>query len=102
MIGYLLAILFGDFFSSSVTMYCGYGTGEWMKWAVPFIGVFLLSLIVMLRCRRIIRKNLKSTVVELMSGKEKIKKEGHYSLPIAGLKHSNLIKCTDVKESFSL
>lgn len=89
-IGYLLAIPFGDFFSSSVIMYCGYGTVEWMKWVFPFIGVILLSLIVMLECRRIIRKNLKSTVVELMRGEEKIKKEGYYSLPSAGLKHRNL------------
>ena len=89
-IGYLAAIPFGDFFSSSVIMYCGYGTGEWMKWVFPFIGVILLSLIVMLGCHKIIRRNLKSTVVELMRGEEKIKKEGHYSLPSAGLKHRNL------------
>ncbi|MCL6459668.1 MAG: ABC transporter permease, partial [Gorillibacterium sp.] len=89
-IGYLAAIPFGYFFSSSVIRYCGYGTVEWMKWVFPFIGVILLSLIVMLRCRRIIRKNLKSTVVELMRGEEKIKKEGRYSLPAGGLKHRNL------------
>jgi len=89
-IGYLAAIPFGDFFSSSVIMYCGYGTVEWMKWVFPFIGVILLSLIVMLKCRRTIRKNLKSTVVELMRGEENTKKEGHYSLPSAGLKHRNL------------
>jgi putative ABC transport system permease protein len=89
-IGYLAAIPFGDFFSASVIMYCGYGTVEWMKWVFPFIGVILLSLVVMLGCRRIIRKNLKSTVMELMRGEEKIKKEGHYSLPFRGLKHRNL------------
>ncbi len=89
-IGYLAAIPFGDFFSSSVIKYCGYGTVEWMKWVFPFIGVILLSLIVMMRCRRIIRKNLKSTVMELMRGEEKIKKEGHYSLPSSGLKNRNL------------
>jgi len=89
-LGYLLSIPFGDFFSSSIVMYCGYGTSEWMKWIFPFIGVILLSLIVLHRCRRIIHKNLKSTVVELMRGEEKIKKEGHYSLPSAGLKHRNL------------
>ncbi len=89
-IGYLAAIPFGDFFSSSVIMYCGHGTSQWMKWVFPFIGLILLSLIVMLGCRRIIRKNLKSTVVELMRGEEKIKKEGHYSLPSTGLKHRNL------------
>jgi putative ABC transport system permease protein len=71
-------------------MYCGYGTSEWLKWVFPFIGVILLSLIVIQRCRRIIHKNLKSTVVELMRGEERIKKEGHYSLPSAGLAHRNL------------
>lgn len=88
-VGYLAAIPFGDLFSSSVIMYCGYGSGEWMKWVFPFVGVVLLILIVMLECHRIIRKNLKSTVVELMRGEEKIKKEGHYSLPSAGLKYRN-------------
>lgn len=89
-IGYLIAIPFGDFLSSSVIMYCGEGTTEWMKWVFPMIGIILLSLIVMFRCRRTIVKNLKSTVVELMRGEEKIKNEGHYSLPSAGLKHRNL------------
>ncbi len=89
-IGYLAAIPFGDFFSSSVIMYCGVGTSEWMKWIFPLIGIILLSLIVMLRCRRTIHKNLKSTVVELMRGEESIKKEGHYSLPSTGLKYRNL------------
>ncbi len=88
--GYLASIPFGDFFSSSVILYCGYGTGEWMKWVFPFIGIILLSLIVMFGSRRIIRKNLKSTVVELMRGEERIKKEGHYLLPSAGLKYRNL------------
>lgn len=89
-LGYLAAIPFGDFFSSSVIMYCGYGTSEWMKWVFPFVGVILLSMIVMLRCRRTIRKNLKSTVVELMGGEAVIKKEGHYSLPSSGFKNRNL------------
>jgi putative ABC transport system permease protein len=89
-IGYLAAIPLGDFFSSSVIMYCGYGAAQWMKWVFPFIGVILISLIVMLGCRRIIRKNLKSTVMELMRGEEKIKKEGHYFLPSTGLTHRNL------------
>ncbi|PKM86504.1 MAG: ABC transporter permease [Firmicutes bacterium HGW-Firmicutes-12] len=89
-LGFLAAIPFGDFLSSSVVMYCGYGSSEWMKWTSPFIGVTLLSLIVVLGCRKIIRKNLKSTVVELMRGGERIKKEGHYSLPSAGLKYRNL------------
>lgn len=89
-IGYLAAIPFGNFFSSSVIRYCGPGSSEWMKWVFPLFGLILLSLLVVFGCRRIIRRNLKSTVVELMRGEERIKKEGHYALPSAGLKHRNL------------
>ena len=89
-IGYLVAIPFGDFFSSSVIMYCGNGIDEWMKWVFPLIGVILLSIIVVFRCKKIIHKNLKSSIVEMMRGQERIKKEGHYSLPISGFKNRNL------------
>ena len=89
-IGYLISIPFGDFFSQTVIWYCGYGSSQWMKWIFPFVGVVFLSLFVMLRCHCIIRKNLKSTVMELMRGEEKIKNEGHYSLPLSGFKHRNL------------
>lgn len=89
-IGYLISIPFGDFFSKTVIRYCGHGNSQWMKWVFPFVGVVLLSLFVMLRCYRIIRQNLKSTVMELMRGEEKIKNEGHYSLPSRGFKHHNL------------
>ncbi|MBC3804302.1 FtsX-like permease family protein [Acetobacterium fimetarium] len=89
-IGYLLAIPFGDFFCASIIMYCGDGSSEWMKWGLPLIGVMLLSLLVVLGCHRIIRRSLRSTVVELLRGEEKITKEGHYSLPVSGLKHRNL------------
>lgn len=97
-IGFLAAIPFGDFLSSSVIMYCGDGTDQWMKWVFPLIGLILFSLAVMLKCRRIIAKSLKSTVMELMRGEEKTKKEGHYSLPCKGLKHKNLtIACGELK-----
>lgn len=89
-VGYLMAIPFGDFFSSSVIMYCGNGTNEWMKWIFPLIGVSLLIIIVIFKCRKTIRKNLKSSVVELMRGEDRIKKEGHYTLPLRGFKHRNL------------
>jgi putative ABC transport system permease protein len=89
-IGYLAAIPFGNFFSSSIIRYCGSGNSVWMKWVFPLFGLILLSLLVVFGCRRIIRRNLKSTVVELMRGEDRIKKEGHYALPSAGLKHRNL------------
>ncbi|MFA5527755.1 MAG: ABC transporter permease [Peptostreptococcales bacterium] len=89
-VGYMAAIPFGDFFSSSAVMYCGNGTDEWMKWIFPLIGVILLSIIVIFRCKKTIYKNLRSSVVELLKGNDRIKKEGHYSLPIAGLRHGNL------------
>ncbi len=89
-IGYILAIPFGHFFSAPVVMYCGNGTNEWMKWVFPLIGVIFLSMIVIWRCKKIIHKNLKSSVLNLMRGEERIKKEGHYALPSAGFKSRNL------------
>lgn len=89
-IGYIASIPLGDLFSETIIRYCGYGSCQWMKWVFPFIGVVLLSLFVMFRCHRIIRRNLKSTVMELMRGEEKIKKEGHYSLPLKGFRYRNL------------
>jgi len=80
-LGFMVSVPFGNFFSSSVIMYCGYGTAEWMKWVYPLIGILLLCLFVMLGCRRIIKRNIKNTVVELMRGEENTKKEGHYILP---------------------
>lgn len=61
-----------------------------MKWVFPLIGIIVLSMIVMQRCRRTIRKNLKSTVMELMRGEDARKKEGHYSLPSRGFINRNL------------
>ncbi len=90
-IGYLASIPFGDFFSETIIRYCGYGSSQWLKWVFPLLGAILLSLFVMFRCHRIIRRNLKSTVMELIRGEEKIKKEGHYSLPSKGFKYRNLI-----------
>ena len=88
--GYLAAIPFGNFFASSVIMYCGQGTSEWLKWVFPLIGVILISLFVVLRCRSIIGRNLKSTVRELMRGEDNVKKEGHYALSAKGLRYKNL------------
>ena len=90
-IGYLASIPFGDFISKSVIRYCGNGSSQWMKWVFPFIGVVLLSLFIMFRCHRIIRRNLKSTVMVLLRGEEKIKKEGHYSFPLKGFHYPNLM-----------
>ena len=90
-IGYLASIPFGDFFSKTVIRYCGNGSSQWMKWVFPLVGVVLLCLFIMFRCHRIIRRNLKSTVMELMRGEENRKKEGHYSLPSKGFQYRNLI-----------
>ncbi|WP_019228091.1 FtsX-like permease family protein [Sedimentibacter sp. B4] len=88
-LGFMTSVPFGNFFASSVIMYCGYGTAEWMKWVYPMLGILLLCLFVMLGCRRIIKRNIKTTVVELMRGEENTKKEGHYILPDV-LKNRNL------------
>lgn len=89
--GYIVAIPIGVSFSSSVIMYCGNGTSEWMKWLFPLIGLIFLSIIVVFKCRRIIGKNIKSTVRELMFGVANVKKEGHYSLPNKGFGKVNLM-----------
>ncbi len=88
-IGYIASIPFGDFYAETIIRYCGSGNSQWMKWIFPLVGVVLLGLFVMLRCHRIIRRNLKSTVMELMRGEEKIKKEGHYTLPFQGFRYRN-------------
>lgn len=81
LVGYFIAIPFGNACSGSVLLYCGEGVSGWMQWVYPLLGVLLLEGLVILRCRRMIRKNLKSTVVELLRDEEHIKKEGRYHLP---------------------
>ncbi|PKM66496.1 MAG: ABC transporter permease [Firmicutes bacterium HGW-Firmicutes-2] len=89
-IGYIGAIPLGDFFSSSVVLYSGYGHDVWLKWVLPLVGTLILILMVMRRCRRILRKNLKNTTIELMRGDDNKKNEGHYTLPSMGLKWPNM------------
>ncbi|WP_312653315.1 ABC transporter permease [Proteiniclasticum sp.] len=89
-IGYLAAIPFGNYFSSSVIQYCGIGSNRWMSWIFPLVGVAVLGITVILRCRKIIRKNLRLSVVELLRGKESMRKEGHFKLPRQGLRFKNL------------
>ena len=89
-IGYLAAVPFGNYFSASVILYCGVGSSQWMSWVFPLIGVIILGTLVLLRCRRIIRKNLKQSVVELLRGEERIRNEGHYVLPLQGFRFQNL------------
>lgn len=61
-----------------------------MKWIFPLVGLILLSLIVLFKCRRILRKNLQGSVVALMRGEEPFRKGRHYSLPISGLVMRNM------------
>ena len=89
--GYLASIPFGKFFSATVIRYCGEGSSQWMQWIFPLAGVVLLSIFVILRCHRIVKRNLRSTVMELMRGEERTKKEGHYRLPQNGFRYRNVI-----------
>ncbi len=91
MIGYLIAIPFGDICSDSVLLYCGEGMTEWMQWLYPLIGIVLLELLVTFRCRRMIQKNLNSTVIELLRDEEHIKREGRYKLPQYKCVNKNLV-----------
>ena len=90
MIGYITSIPFGDFLSETILRYCGDGNNQWMKWVFPFAGVVLLSIFVMYRCHRIIKRNLKSTILELIRGEANIKREGHYKLSPNNISSRNL------------
>jgi putative ABC transport system permease protein len=70
LVGFWVAIGFGEFFSSSIIMYCGYGAKAWMKWVFALVGVVLLGLMVLYKCHKILRRSLKSTVVQLMKEQE--------------------------------
>ena len=89
-IGYLGAIPFANFFSESVVRYCGMGSSPGLKWGLPFIGLLLLSGMVAWGCHRVVKKNLNSTVVELLRGAGGRRREGHYILPSSDFKHPNL------------
>lgn len=89
-IGYITSIPFGDFLSETILRYCGDGNNQWMKWVFPFAGVVLLSIFVMYRCHRIIKRNLKSTILELIRGEATTKREGHYKLSPNSILSRNL------------
>ncbi|MEO1814444.1 MAG: FtsX-like permease family protein [Acetobacterium sp.] len=88
--GYLGAIPFGNFFAAAVVRYCGTGSNPGLKWGLPFLGLLLLSGMVAWGCHRVVKKNLHSTVVELLRGSGGRRREGHYTLPSSGFKYSNL------------
>lgn len=83
-VGYLGGIPLGIYLSAEVVRYCGEGTDLWMKWLFSLLGILLFAAIVLLGTRRIIKKNLRSTVVELLRGDERARKEGRYKLPGRG------------------
>lgn len=89
-IGYLGAIPFGNFFAEAVVRYCGTGSNPGLKWVLPFLGLLFLSGMVAWGCHRVVKKNLHSTVVELLQGAGGRRREGHYILPSSGFKHTNL------------
>ncbi len=90
-IGYFVAIPFSSLCSQSVILYCGTGTTVWMQWVYPIVGIVLLELLITMRCKKMIRKNLKSTVVELLRGEDYKHNEGHYKLPKKKWKNANAV-----------
>ena len=90
-IGYFAAIPLSSVCSRSVILYCGSGFTKWMQWVFPIIGIILLELLVVMRCRKMIRKNLKNTVVELLRGEEQKHQEEHYRLPEKKWKRRNVV-----------
>ena len=89
--GYIAAVPFSDLCSRPVLLYCGTGNTDWRQWVYPLLGILLLELLVIMRCGRMIRKNLKSTVVELLRGEENKRQEGHFRLPMKGWKNRNAV-----------
>jgi putative ABC transport system permease protein len=90
LVGYVGAIPLGEYFSESVVRYCGQGTWLWMKWVLSLAGIILFCIVVILGSQQVIKKNLKISVVELLRGDERTRKEGHYKLPVRGLKFKNI------------
>lgn len=88
--GYLVSIPLGSFFSGPILRYCGQGNHIWLNWILPLFGILLLSLVVGLSTGRMIRKIQKRSVLELMKGDSRMRKEGHYKLPTTGMKRKNL------------
>ena len=89
-VGYFIAIPFGNFFSKSIILYCGVGEKTLGIWLLPIIGLIVLILLVIRRSQRTIKKNLKSSIVELRNATMSKRLEGHYQLPSKGFQFKNL------------
>jgi len=89
-IGFFSSIRFSGFLDSPIILYCGKGSTEWMKTLFPIVGLIILSAIVILKTSRIIDKNLKNTVLDLLKAVSSKKVEGYYALPKKKFKFPNL------------
>lgn len=88
-LGYVAAIPVSNIFSVSVVNYCGQGNKEWLQWLLSAVGVLLLTIFVIAKCRKLLRKNLQSPVVTLLKGEVENQKKRHYKLPAKGFRNRN-------------
>lgn len=90
-ISYFVAIPLASYCGKSVLLYCGEGKSQWMGWCFPVIGEAFLMIMAISRCRRMIRKTQKSSVMELIRGESRKNSEGHFKLPMNGWKQKNIV-----------
>lgn len=91
MIGYLGAVPFGRMFTDTIIAYCGEGKSSLYEWVLPLAGCTVFTVFVILRCRRILKKHLKHSIVGLLRGEDSIKREGHFSLNHKKFHRKNLM-----------
>lgn len=89
-VGFLASIPVSEFFATSVVHYCGEGTMGWLQWILSVIGVLLLALLVIVKCKKMLCKSMQSQVVTLLKGEVQNEKERHYKLPQRGFKSVNV------------
>lgn len=89
-IGYLVSIPACNVFVASVVSYCGQGTRGWLKWILSAVGILLLVLLVIVKCRKMLRKSMKNQVVTLLKGETQDQRVRHYNLLRNRVRNVNL------------
>ena len=89
-VGFILSIPVSKLFSASVVHYCGMGTMEWLQWILSIIGVLLLTLFVIVKCKKMLRKSMQRPIVTLLKGEVLTKTQRHYKLPSKGFVNANM------------
>lgn len=88
--GYLASIWLGSLLTASVVNYCGRGKDEWIGFVLSAAGVLLLALLVVRKCRKMLKGCMKDPVVGLLKGEGQKRRGGHYHLPKDGFWNANV------------